>query len=216
MLANNILRKVSTVSSIGHKHYDVVIAGGGMVGITLALSLGNLSNLCKQNVIVLYFLGKNNHFKNKKILVLEGASKFKRNNIEKYSNRVSALNRQSVDLLKFLNAWDFIKSCRCKSVNRMEIWGINGERINFEHLGRMKGEGVAFIVENDLILESLYNIINDYKNIEIVNQSGVSRCNFISKPNSLVNTVITKNDEQVTCDLLVSFIQLMLFGHNFK
>jgi ubiquinone biosynthesis monooxygenase Coq6 len=138
----------------------------------------------------------------KKILVLEGGPGFKKKPREQFSNRVSAINSQSVSLLKSLdNAWEFIESTRCKPVKKMEVWGITGENIHFNHPEFMGN--VAYIVENDLILESLYDRVDRLKNIEIVNGTGVENCEFVKPQEIEVNTVKTKHGEEFSCDLLV-------------
>lgn len=53
--------------------------------------------------------------------MLEGASEYKPQSRSKYSNRVSAINKQSVQLLKSINAWDFIESIRYKPVMEMQV-----------------------------------------------------------------------------------------------
>lgn len=53
--------------------------------------------------------------------MLEGAPKYKPESRERYSNRVSAINKQSIQLLKSIDAWDFIQSVRCKPVMQMQV-----------------------------------------------------------------------------------------------
>ncbi len=66
------------------KFYDIVICGGGMVGLAMVAALG-----------------KNELFQNHKIALIESASERNDYKLPQYhSNRVSALNQSSVDLLK--------------------------------------------------------------------------------------------------------------------
>lgn len=140
-------------------------------------------------------------FKDKKLLVLEGGPQFKRATRDQYSNRVSAINHQSIDLLKSLNAWNFIKSNRLKPVKKMQVWGIVGEMIQFDHPGNERN--VAHIIENDLILEALHDQIRHYPNINIINGTGVTQCEFLKSEGPEVNSVVTKQGENFTCDLLM-------------
>lgn len=64
---------------------------------------------------------KNDRLADKKVLVLEGAPKFESFSKDKYSNRVTAINRQSVELLKKLDAWSHIESVRCKPILQMQV-----------------------------------------------------------------------------------------------
>ncbi len=77
--------------------YDIIIAGGGLVGTALAVSLGTSGRLS-----------------NKRILLLESAPKFwtkppeagKDQNGVNYSNRVVALSPGSKALLTKMGAWE--------------------------------------------------------------------------------------------------------------
>jgi ubiquinone biosynthesis monooxygenase Coq6 len=53
--------------------------------------------------------------------MLEGAPKYKPESRDRYSNRVSAINKQSINLLKSINAWDFIESVRNKPIMEMQV-----------------------------------------------------------------------------------------------
>ncbi|KAG5670920.1 hypothetical protein PVAND_001149 [Polypedilum vanderplanki] len=182
-----LLRHFSAIASIyDTNHYDIVIAGGGLVGIGLAASLA-----------------KNETLSDKKILLLEGAPKFKAQTREAYSNRVSAINKQSIRLLKTIDAWDFIESIRVKPIMQMLVWdGITDEVISFNHPNF--NENVACIVENDLMLEGMYMQIEKLLNVHIKNESRLESC-LLPKDSKIDQTVITLNSgEKFTCDLLVS------------
>lgn len=64
---------------------------------------------------------KNETLSDKKVLLLESAPTFKDPSKEKYSNRVSAINKQSVKLLDQVGAWEHIKSIRYKPVMQMQV-----------------------------------------------------------------------------------------------
>ena len=57
-----------------------------------------------------------------RVLLLEGSPIFKGASRENYSNRVSAINKQSVNLLKSLDVWDYILSVRCQPVMQMQVF----------------------------------------------------------------------------------------------
>jgi hypothetical protein len=71
--------------------------------------------------IILSFSAKNETLAGKKVLLLEGAPSFKEPPKDKYSNRVSAINKQSVGLLKKLDAWNHIEAIRCKQIMQMQV-----------------------------------------------------------------------------------------------
>lgn len=141
-------------------------------------------------------------------MLLEGAPPFKALSREKYNNRVSAINKQSVNLLRNIGAWDHIESVRCKPVMQMQVWdAISGEAIEFSHSNF--SDSVAYIVENDLILEGLYNQLSDLKNVHVQNKSSVESCNLI-KDGLEKNSVKLKSGDEMSCDLLVGIKCLFL------
>lgn len=88
-----------------------------------------------------WIAAKNDRLADKKVLVLEGAPKFKEFSKSKYSNRVTAINRQSVELLKKLDAWNHIESVRCKPILQMQVCSKQlivdlSDQINILGLGR--------------------------------------------------------------------------------
>lgn len=124
------IRYLSATSPEDHhkEHYDVIIAGGGLVGVSLAVSLGKFCLFTfllqvattKMFLFATWISAKNETLADKKVLLLESAPPFKEPSKEKYSNRVSAINKQSVGLLKKLDAWPHIESIRCKPVMQMQ------------------------------------------------------------------------------------------------
>lgn len=86
------------------KHYDIIVAGGGMVGTTLACTLG-----------------KNPVLSEKSIMLLESSPQKPWNLSEKYGNRVSALNKTSFDLLNNIGVWEHIAQSRFAPVKRMQV-----------------------------------------------------------------------------------------------
>lgn len=82
------------------------------------------------------------------------------------------------------------------------MWdAISGESIDFNHLNFK--ESVACIVENDLMLESMYCQLKDLLNVRIMNESKIQEC-LLPKDGVDKNEVTLKSGEKFTCDLLVS------------
>jgi 2-polyprenyl-6-methoxyphenol hydroxylase-like FAD-dependent oxidoreductase len=73
--------------------------------------------------------------------------------------------------------------------------------INFNHPNF--ADKVACIVENDLILESLYKQLNNLLNVQVKNQSRLESCK-LRKDGAKKSEVTLKSGEQFSCDLLVS------------
>lgn len=115
--------------------YDVVIAGGGMVGLALACGLQH-SGL--------------------RIAVLERQTPPATTALSDYSLRVSAINAASECLLRHLGVWQAIEAQRVSPYNDMYVWdkdsfgkiAFNGEAFGFSRLGH--------IIENDVIQRALW------------------------------------------------------------
>lgn len=142
---------------------------------------------------------------------MEGAPPYKPASRDKYSNRVSAINRQSINLLRSVGAWEHVESVRCKPVKQMQVWdAISGELIEFSHPNF--SDSVACIVENDLILEGLHKQLNTIENVCIKNSSSLISCELV-KDGFDRNNVILKTGEKITCDLLVSICTLFMHSY---
>jgi 2-polyprenyl-6-methoxyphenol hydroxylase-like FAD-dependent oxidoreductase len=155
-------------------------------------------------LIKFLILAKNETLGDKKILLLEGAPTFKPQSRATYSNRVSAINKQSIRLLKSIDAWEYIESTRIKSIMQMQVWdGITDETISFNHPSF--SESVACIVENDLMLEGMYKQIESLPNVHIKNESRLESCLLPRDSGANQNEIVLKTGEKFTCDLLVSY-----------
>ncbi|XP_056635329.1 ubiquinone biosynthesis monooxygenase COQ6, mitochondrial isoform X2 [Diorhabda sublineata] len=94
------------------KYYDIIIAGGGMIGTTLACTLG-----------------KNTRLSGKRILLLESSKDSLYVLPEKYSNRVVSLNPGTKKSLTKIDAWKHINEARFATVKRLQIGcdGVNSQ-----------------------------------------------------------------------------------------
>ena len=116
--------------------FDVVIAGGGMVGLALACGLQG-SGL--------------------RVAVLENQQPDLDTPLpEQPGLRVSAINAASERLLKYIGVWDNIIAQRANAYQGMEVWdrdsfgkiAFRGEEYGFSHLGH--------IIENQVIHRALW------------------------------------------------------------
>ncbi|MEY8702001.1 FAD-dependent oxidoreductase [Francisella philomiragia] len=120
---------------------DVVIVGGGMVGLSLALSL---------------------HQNGLQVAVIEAREmNYKHLNSDRVETRVSAVNHTSMRLLQDLGVWNAIKINRISPYYQMHVWDdipsesitISAEEISEHSLGN--------IVENDVITQALITEISN-------------------------------------------------------
>ncbi|KAH0620515.1 hypothetical protein JD844_021044 [Phrynosoma platyrhinos] len=117
--------------------YDVVVAGGGLVGTAMAAALGH-----------------DVHLRDKKILLLEARPRKMSEQLPKsYSNRVSAITTGSTTFLSSFGAWEDICSMRVKPFRRMQVWDACSEAMIIFDKDNM--EDMGYIVENNVILSAL-------------------------------------------------------------
>lgn len=116
--------------------FDVVISGGGMVGLALACGLEG-SGL--------------------RVAVVENhPPKVPFSASEPHALRVSAINAASEKLLAHLDVWSAIKGMRASAYNGMEVWdnhsfgriAFSAKDQNLSHLGH--------IVENNVVRDALW------------------------------------------------------------
>ncbi|GLV36624.1 Coenzyme Q6 [Carabus blaptoides fortunei] len=165
-------------------HYDVIVAGGGMVGTTLTCNLGKKTQLS-----------------DKKILLLEGSKEFKWTLTDKYSNRVVALTPSTQKLLDSIGAWNHIARGRYATVKKMQVWdACSDAMITFEHDNLV--EPVAYIVENDLLLSSVTEIVKEIPNVTVVNEAKIKDYKLANELDSTAE-VFMENGDSYTCNLLL-------------
>lgn len=108
---------------------EIIIVGGGMVGSACALGLA------QQGVSV-------------HIIEQHPLPTFQPN--QPYDLRISAISAASVNLLKQLEAWQYIEKMRLCPYRRLETWEIDGFSTCF-HAPELGLNELGFMVENNLI-----------------------------------------------------------------
>ncbi|KAI4498473.1 hypothetical protein M0802_006408 [Mischocyttarus mexicanus] len=157
-IANNVtsVKRNYTDDKKNEEFYDIVIAGGGMVGTTLACAIAN-----------------NRLLESKNVLLLEGNNKSEYKPQEKYSNRVVALNQQTSTLLSSIGAWQHIEAIRCCPVKMMQVWDACSDAVitfNEDYLSKE----LAYIVENDLLLHAVKTQLREKSNVNVVYNAKVT------------------------------------------
>lgn len=166
------------------KHYDVVIAGGGMVGTSLACTLG-----------------KNTKLREKRVLLLEACPNKAWGNPEKYSNRVVSINPSSQKLFSDLGAWKFIEKHRFAPVKQLQVWdALSDASVTFGNAESQ--EIVSYIVENDLLLAALTEEVKNCDNVNVLYNAKVTKYGLPDYEGNIVNITLDNGDEY-TCDLLL-------------
>ncbi|WP_373820353.1 FAD-dependent monooxygenase [Glaesserella sp.] len=132
------------------KTADIVIIGGGMVGLALAALLEECD--CR-------------------IKIIEKSAP--NPSVDRLSNRVSAINHTSQKMLTQVGAWQQIPLDRLSPYDQMYVWEKDSfAKIHFDNSESMiKQLGLAqlgFIIENEQILAALWNKVSHQKNVEIL------------------------------------------------
>ena len=131
------------------RHYDIVIIGGGIVGLLLASALAS-SQL--QIAII-----DRSPLKIKKVS-------------SKIDSRVYALSRSSQNIFQALHLWQDIVSERISPYRQMVVWdGQGGGEITFD--SRDLGEpNLGYIVEHTVIHSALLKCVMSANNIDVIDQ----------------------------------------------
>ncbi|XP_053613898.1 ubiquinone biosynthesis monooxygenase COQ6, mitochondrial [Plodia interpunctella] len=181
----------SSVSSLNEEQikgkYDIIIAGGGMVGCTLACALG-----------------KNSVLQNMKILLLESSPNKKYDLKKEYSNRVVALNQNTKSLMNSLKVWEHVENMRLQPVRNMQVWDACSDALISFTSSDMMGDDIAYIVENDLLLHAVNTELTSpsVKNVQIVYGAKISGYK-LTRETSDCNIVKLDNGDTYLCDLLI-------------
>ncbi|UXI01920.1 2-octaprenyl-3-methyl-6-methoxy-1,4-benzoquinol hydroxylase [Photobacterium sp. TY1-4] len=127
------------------EQFDVVVAGGGMVGAATAIGL------VQQGL---------------QVVVLEGTAPPAFAADQPMDLRVSAISPNSVALLERLGAWDHVRAMRLCPYKRLETWEHPECRTRFSaeqmHLAQL-----GFIVENRVIQLALWQQFEHYPNLTL-------------------------------------------------
>lgn len=138
----------AAVTDIASTNWDVVIVGGGMVGATVALGLG------QQGMSVLLLEKK----------VIDSAWQAD----SAYQVRVSALTRASEKILRNLGAWQGVESRRFHPFTAMHVWDeITPGEVHFS--AKDMGEpNLGYTVENNVIQFALWDQVEACENITVL------------------------------------------------
>lgn len=163
-----------------HTDYDVVIAGGGMVGAALACCLGN-SNL--------------------KLAILDAAGPPTWKG-DDYALRVSAITPASIRLLKNLNAWDAIAGQRYAPIDAMHIWEDEHPQqhttLVFDSAD-IGAQNMGVIIENRIIQSALLQQLQTHSNVRYLEPVKIE--NYQDGDDHLV--IELDNGDRMTSRLLV-------------
>lgn len=131
--------------------YDVIVAGGGLVGASFALALAD-SGL-RIALVDSQDLGK---------LAAQVPS------AERFDPRVSAITPASAAFLETLGVWQGVRERRCMPYTDMHVWDADGTGSIHFSAQEIHAPALGFIVENAILLAALYVRIAQTANIDVV------------------------------------------------
>ncbi|MFV1983217.1 MAG: UbiH/UbiF/VisC/COQ6 family ubiquinone biosynthesis hydroxylase [Thiohalomonadales bacterium] len=135
-------------------NFDIVIVGGGIVGVTLACSLATLFKASNTEI---------------KIALLEAREvKFEKILKNKFDIRVSAITRASQRVFTDIDVWSIIETKRLCQFTDMFVWddtGVGEIQFDSADIGEPY---LGNIIENTVILSSLYERLSSFENISLI------------------------------------------------
>ena len=177
------LKKLLTMNSTERKKYDVVIAGGGMIGIAMALSLSSFDL---------------------KIAVVE---KIKRTIKEQpsFDERSTALSRSSQNMFEAMGIWEKIKEASTP-INKIHV--SEKGQFGFSHIcsKEQQVEALGYVVINRVLGEVMLSELENKENIKMFCPYEIDSfserqtdCNISLKPNDKKKSKI-----ELTSQLLIA------------
>ena len=158
--------------------YDVIIAGGGMVGATLACLLAKQGSSV---AVIEPYIPKPFSIK------------------DDYGLRVSAISRFSQQAFMKVGAWEPILALRAAPYEAMHVWDATGQgEIHFD-AAELGEPDLGYIIENQVVQAGLAEAMKQYDNLDFI--PSVSAQSFSVEDNSV--SVVLSDERVLITDLLV-------------
>jgi 2-octaprenylphenol hydroxylase len=162
------------------KSYDIMIVGGGMVGMSIAIALAKQTHLS--------------------IAILEANPENGNWSDQQYHHRVSAISLASVRIFRALDVWDDIRAKRVSPFHHIHVWdGLGNGKIDFD--SRDVGESVlGYIIENTAIQSAL---LAKVKQLEQITYVAPVHLKSVQSNNEAV-TIVAEDDREYTAKLVIA------------
>ena len=146
------------------KHYDIVIIGAGMVGLTLACALGH-SRL--------------------RVALIEANELAELKSTDDYDLRVSAISRASKQVFQSLGAWSHMQNLRVSPFEQMHVWDATGDgEIHFD-AADLGVDVLGHLVENRVVQQALLQQLKTFDNIDYLCPANISTFDIQTHSNDI-------------------------------
>ena len=140
-------------------NFDIVVVGGGPIGIAFACGLAGTKI---------------------KIAIVDKLSKNSMSN-PKVDGREIALTQHSLKILEKLDVWNFVPKKLISAIKEARVLDGNSKYfLNFDH-SEIKKECLGYIVPNYLIRKSLFKRLKNLKNVTVINNNECLSVNVSKK-----------------------------------
>lgn len=170
--------------------FDIVIAGAGMVGASLACLLADSG-------LRIALLDRNPLVREIEDASLERAS-------NKFDPRVSAISQASQQLFRQLGVWEDMQSARVCNYTGMEVWDAEGTgSIDFSAVEINQPE-LGSIVENSIIIAALHKRIAQLENVFSITPFAIESFENIERENSLIVELKADDGQSIRAPLVIA------------
>jgi 2-octaprenylphenol hydroxylase len=170
--------------------FDIVIAGAGMVGASLACLLAESSlriGLIDRNPLV---QSKDN----------DGPEL----RSDKFDPRVSAISQASQQLFRQLGVWEDMKTARVCSYSAMEVWDAEGTgSIDFSAADINQLE-LGSIVENSIIIAALHKRIAQFENVFPITPFSIESFEHIQREDGSIVKLNADDGQSIRAPLVIA------------
>lgn len=128
--------------------YDMMIVGGGIVGLTLACALAQQTTLS--------------------IVVLEAQSQLQSWSSDHQHHRVSAISLSSQRVFQALDIWDAIAEKRISPFTKIMVWDANNKNELCFNSSDIHEHILGYIIENNAIHDSLKEKLKSHIRVEMI------------------------------------------------
>ncbi|OQV20177.1 Ubiquinone biosynthesis monooxygenase COQ6, mitochondrial [Hypsibius exemplaris] len=162
-------RLSSNTTKVLRKSYDIVIAGGGLVGSCAACAIA--SDPLLQSL---------------RVLVIEPREpKIWKASPERFSNRVYSVAPGTRKLLEELSAWKTVEALRYRPVRRLQVWESASEAaISFQQ--PRLDEYVSYVVEDEVLASAVWTRLGELSSqVDVVHNLSAKTYDLPSRRNDM-------------------------------